>query len=77
MSRQTDASGGRRALARGMTQPIDLERYESGHQGRAKRLVAAIVATLVILAVLCFVELLALAFLAIASSAMNHHGLGS
>ena len=60
-----------------MTHHMDLQLEEAEHRGRVKRFVAAVIATLVILAVLSFFELIALAFLAVASSAMNHHGLGS
>ena len=55
-----------------MTQSIDLAIHTASHRGRGGRLVAAIIAALVILAVLSFVELGALAVLAVVSSAMNH-----
>ncbi|HEX4443225.1 MAG TPA: hypothetical protein VHZ81_06610 [Galbitalea sp.] len=54
-----------------MTQSITLE-AESAPIGRPARVVLAIIATLVILGVMSLIELGVLAFLAVASSAMNH-----
>jgi hypothetical protein len=54
-----------------MTQPIILE-AEPAPVGRPTRVVLAIIATLVLLGVMSLIELGVLAFLAVASSAMNH-----
>jgi uncharacterized membrane protein len=58
-----------------MTESLDVVPRKVIAAGRAWRLVVAIVSTVVVLAALSLVELGALAFLAIASSALNHHGL--